>query len=167
MRRWFGVSFNLPPYSPPFLRVIHPFFLCSESQASLYKTPAVLSGRPRDPAVIAAASRREWRPQLPREGDKGTMLCVSVCHECVLKCVCVFVCSAIRAVYLLVNCLNTCDNIQWSSSTLQYSREEGREARQWGDRWQGKATLADAAQCWAECRVLGGHCRVSLQQSPS
>lgn len=30
-------SFSCPP--PPFLYVIHPFFLCSESQASLYKTP--------------------------------------------------------------------------------------------------------------------------------
>lgn len=30
-------SFSCPP--PPFLYVIHPLFLCSESQASLYKTP--------------------------------------------------------------------------------------------------------------------------------
>lgn len=34
-------SFSHPP--PPFLWVIHPLFLCSESQASLYKTPVPLS----------------------------------------------------------------------------------------------------------------------------
>lgn len=113
MRRWFGVSFDLTPYSPPFLQVIHPSFLGSESQASLYKTPPVLSGGPCDPTVIAAASGREWRPQLPREEDSRTV------QHTVCECVCEF--SAIRVVYLLSNCLNTCDNIQWCSSRLQYS----------------------------------------------
>ncbi len=68
------------------------------------KTPAVLSGRPHDPIVIAAASRREKRPHLPWEEDNGTKVCV---------CVCVWV----RAVYLLPHCLNTCDSIQ--STVLQ------------------------------------------------
>lgn len=118
MRRWFGVSFDLTPYSPFFLRVIHPSFLCSESQASLYKTPVVLSGRPLDPTVIAAASGREWRPQLPWEDDNGTKVCVCVCDF-----------SAIKALYLLSNCLNTCDNRQWCSNRLQYSWDSTNAAQ--------------------------------------
>lgn len=50
--------------------------------------------------------------------DEGVCLCVRVCEF-----------SAIRAVYLLPNCLNTCDNIQWCSSGVQYSRDSAEVAQ--------------------------------------
>ena len=76
MRRRFGVSAGLPP---PLLRVIHPFFLCAESQASLYKTPVVLSAGPLDPGVTVAAPESQSERRDGRSlGIEGTGMCVCV-----------------------------------------------------------------------------------------
>lgn len=55
--------------------LIHPFFLCSERQAPLYKTPAVLSGRPYDPTVTAVENRGRSSPW---EDDNRSKVCVCV-----------------------------------------------------------------------------------------
>lgn len=58
-------------------------------------------------------------------------------------CVCQF--SAIRAIYLLPNCPNTCDNIQWFSSRVQYSRDSA-DAAQHGVKLKTKASTN--SYCW-------------------
>lgn len=67
------VVWSFTPTLLLFLRVIHPSFLCRESQTRpLHKktkqNPAVLSGRPRDPAAIAVASGGEKESVAPLGG---------------------------------------------------------------------------------------------------
>ena len=86
------------------LWLIHPLFLCSERQAPLYKTPAVLSGRPHDPTVTAVENRGVAPPGKMTTGAK--CVCVSVC-----VCVCVRQRES-SGLFTVCNCLNTCDNTQ-------------------------------------------------------
>lgn len=86
-------------------------------------------GDPLTPQPLQQPAEEKKRPPLPREEDNRTKVCVCLC-------VCVRVCvSATKVVYLLPDCLNTCDNIQWGSSTLEYPRD-----------------AADAAHCGAEVK---------------
>lgn len=103
-----------------FLWVIHPSFLCPESQTHQFtkkKNPKNLRSYLGDPVTLQALHRpagERKRALLPWDDNNRAEVCVhvSVCE-----------CSTIKVVYLLPDCLNTCDNIQWANSTLEYSRD--------------------------------------------
>lgn len=110
-----------------FLWVIHPSFLCPESQPptpspSQKKTLRSYLG---DPVTLQALHRpaggeKESTAPLGRQ-QQGWGVCA-----CEAECLCE--CSTIKVVYLLPDCLNTCDNIQWACSKLEHPRDSAGAA---------------------------------------
>lgn len=124
MHRWFGVSLRLSSFSsglfiPPSCAVkvkLAPFTKKQNKTLRSYLgDPVTLQ-----PLQWPAGERK--RALLPWEDDNRAEVCVrvsaSVCES-----------STIKVVYLLPDCPNTCDNIQWTSSTLEHPRDPAEAAQ--------------------------------------